>query len=389
MDTTQVRRDIAYLASDELAGRAPGTQGERLAQRYIAARFKALGLQPRGEHGYLQSFTYHMSSSPHDTLHLSGKKTKGSNVLGYLDNGAAYTIVIGAHYDHLGTDGRGSSLDPNPKGKIHHGADDNASGTAGVMALAEQLVNNGVKERYNYLFMCFSAEEAGLIGSKYFTNHATVPLASVSAMINMDMVGRFNDSTRKLIVYGTGTSDVWEQVLAHCNHDRFVLKQDSAGVGPSDQTSFYLKDIPVLFFFTGQHSDYHKPSDEVAKINAAGEVKVLNYIAEILDSLNGYPKLKFQKTVNNEGKKSSFKVTLGIMPDYSYDKGGVRIDGVTDNKPAAKAGMLAGDIVIRMGDLEIKDIYAYMAGLNKYKKGDQAAVTIQRGAERKVLMVEF
>lgn len=388
-DIQSIKQHITYLASDKLSGRAPGTKGEKLAQKYIIAAFKKSGLSPMGSKGYLQPFTYHLTKNPHDTVEdKSGKEYNGSNVIGYLDNGQPYTIVIGAHYDHLGDDGRGSSLDPNPKGKIHHGADDNASGVAGVLELAKYYAGNKKKEKFNFLFMCYSAEEAGLIGSKYFTNHPTLSLDKISCMLNMDMIGRLNDSTKKLLVYGVGTSPTWEPLLNNM-HSTLLLKYDSSGVGPSDQTSFYLKGIPVLHFFTGQHSDYHKPSDLAEKINYKGEQEVLSFIAGIVDSLEYYPKLTFQKTTNKEAKSTGFKVTLGIMPDYSYDKAGVRVDGVSDNKPAQKAGIQADDVILELGDNLIKDIYGYMDALNKFKKGDQTKVKVQRGTETKTFNVTF
>ena len=388
-DEAKIRQHISYLASDKLGGRSPGTVGEKLAQKYITTEFKKDGLIPKGEKGYLQPFTYHMSKNPHDTVESkTGEEYHGSNIIGYLDNGQPYTIIIGAHYDHLGDGTRGNSLDANPQGKIHHGADDNASGVAGVLELARILTSNGVKEKYNFLFMCYSAEEAGLIGSKYYTNHPTLPLDQVDCMINMDMIGRLNDSTHKVIVYGTGTSSAWEPLLKNTK-STLSLKFDSAGVGPSDQTSFYLKDIPVLFFFTGQNSDYHKPTDVAEKINYPGEKAVINLVAEVIDSVLLYPKLNFQKTATKESKSNSFKVTLGIMPDYSYDKEGVRIDGVSDNKPAQKAGLKADDVILQLGEYKVKDIYGYMDALNKFKKADTTTVIISRGGEKKEFSVTF
>ncbi len=388
-DVANIKQHIYYLASDKLGGRSPGTKGEKLAQKYIMSEFKKYGLQPKGDKGYLQSFTYHVSRNPHDTVEAKdGVEYKGANVIGYLDNGQPYTIIIGAHYDHLGDGTRGNSLEANPKGKIHHGADDNASGVAGVLELARIFTSNGVKEKYNLLFMCYSAEEAGLIGSKYYTNHPILPLDKADCMINMDMIGRLNDSTRKVIVYGTGTSNVWEPLLKNTKSD-LILKFDSAGVGPSDQTSFYLKDIPVLFFFTGQHSDYHKPTDVADKINYPGEKAVIDLIAQVVDSIQNYPKVAFQKTATKESKSTSFKVTLGIMPDYSYDKEGVRVDGVSDNKPAQKAGLKADDVILQLGEYKVKDIYSYMDALNKYKKGDTTKVIISRGGEKKEFSVTF
>ena len=154
-------------------------------------------------------------------------------------------------------------------------------------------------------------------------------------------------------------------------------------------SSFYLKDIPVLFFFTGQHSDYHKPTDVAEKINYPGEKAVIDLVAEVIDSVQLYPKLNFQKTATKESKSNSFKVTLGIMPDYSYDKEGVRIDGVSDNKPAQKAGLKADDVVLQLGEYKVKDIYGYMDALNKFKKGDTTTVVISRGGEKKEFSVTF
>ncbi len=384
-----IRTHITYLASDKLKGRAPGTKGEKLAQQYIIKQFTAYNLTPKGSKGFLQAFDYKQSHNPHDTIHTSGKSFTGHNVVGFLDNGAAKTIVIGAHYDHLGTDGRGSSLDANPKNKIHNGADDNASGTAGVIELARHYSQNGIKEPVNFLFMCFSAEEAGLIGSKYFTNLPTMDLKTVSCMLNMDMIGRFNDTTNKLLIYGTGTSPVFEPLLKSANTFGFELMLDSSGVGPSDQTSFYLKNIPVLHFFTGQHSDYHKPTDDADKINYPGEVRVLSYMAKLIDSLTQKPDLEFNKTRNKQDTRSSFKVTLGVMPDYAHSGEGLRVDGVTDGKPAAVAGLKQGDIIIKLGDIMVSDIYIYMEALGKFQKGATTNVTFKRGDQTLTVPVTF
>ncbi|MFN8308436.1 MAG: M20/M25/M40 family metallo-hydrolase [Chitinophagales bacterium] len=387
ISTQRIRADISFLASDKLKGRAPGTKGEREAQQYLIKQYEQMHLQPAGEDGYLQHFTYKTKLNPHDTI-ANGKTYGGSNVAAFLDNGKPYTIVIGAHYDHLGNDGRGSSLDANPKGKIHNGADDNASGTAGVLELARLYSSNNITEPCNFLFLNFSAEEAGLIGSKYFVNHPTKDLKTITAMINMDMIGRLNDSTQKLLIYGTGTSPYFEPLLKRIPGS-FQLVLDSGGVGPSDQTSFYLKNIPVLHFFTGQHSDYHKPSDDVAKINFSGEVQVLEFIAQVVDSLSGYSDLKFQTTVNKEAKSSSFKVTLGIMPDYSYTEGGLRIDGVTAGKPGALAGLKAGDIIIRLGEFAVSDIYKYMDALARFKKGETTTLIFKRNNKELQTSVTF
>ncbi len=379
IDSNSIKKHVYYLANDKLKGRAPGTAGEKKAGNYIAGIFAGYGLQPRGTKGYFQPFDYRQNNNPHDTIAANGKKYQGRNVIGYLDNEAAKTIVIGAHYDHLGTDGRGSSLEKDPKGKVHNGADDNASGTAGVMELARYFTGNGVKEPVNFLFMCYSAEEAGLIGSKYFTNNPTIDLKQVHCMLNMDMIGRLVDSTQKLMVYGVGTSDVFVDELNKLNHSRFDLVLDSSGVGPSDQTSFYLKKIPVLHFFTGQHKDYHKPSDDANKVNYTGEAKVLEYMIDVIDDLAAKPVLAYFTTKSKEGEKTSFKVTLGVMPDYSFQGKGLRLDAVTKDKPADKAGLQDGDIVIQLGDIKVENIYDYMSALSKFKKGDTTIVVVKRG----------
>lgn len=389
VDSLAIKKHIYYLASDKLKGRAPGTAGEKQAANYIAGLFKQYNLTPMGTNGYFQPFTYHQSNNPHDTVHTSGKKYEGRNIIGFLDNGAAKTIVIGAHFDHLGNDGRGSSLEKESKGKIHNGADDNASGSAGVLELARYYSSNGVTEKTNFLFICFSAEEAGLIGSKYYTNNPTLALDKIQCMLNMDMVGRLVDSTKKLMIYGVGTNDLFVNKLNKINHGRFKLVLDSAGVGPSDQTSFYLKKIPVLHFFTGQHSDYHKSTDDPEKINYPGEASVLEYMIDVINDFSTLGEMKFYETKSNESAKTSFKVTLGIMPDYSYQGKGLRMDAVTKDKPAYKAGLQDGDILIELGDVKVENIYDYMNGLAKYKKGDTVPVVVKRGDKTVKASVTF
>jgi hypothetical protein len=373
-----VRKHITYLASDAMEGRAPGTKGEKMAQEYIVQVFKSYGLKPAGSKKYFQSFDYTERSHAH---HAEGKgiERKGTNVIGYLDNKADKTIVIGAHYDHLGNeDGRGSSLAADPNGQIHNGADDNASGVAGLLELARIFSQNNKNENVNFLFMAYSAEEAGLIGSKFYTQNPVKPLNQVLCMLNMDMIGRLRDSTRSLIIGGVGTSPVWIPLVKKLNSE-FELKFDTAGMGPSDHASFYLKDIPVLHFFSGTHSDYHKPSDDIEKINFPGEVNILNYIVKVVDSCARIQSIPFTKTKSNERKMTAFKVTLGIMADYSFGGPGVKVDGVSPEKPAEKAGILAGDMILKIGDFETADIYKYMEALGKFEKGQKTEIEIKRG----------
>jgi Zn-dependent M28 family amino/carboxypeptidase len=382
-----IKKHISFLASDKLKGRGTSSKEEKIAAVYIADQYKKAGLVALNG-GYLKPFTYKKSTNPHDTGTANAPIKTGHNVVGFLDNKAPYTIVIGAHYDHLGLGHDHTSLDANPEGKIHNGADDNASGTAGVIELAKYYSSNKITEPYNFLFLCFSGEELGLIGSKKWCDKPDMSLDKINYMINMDMIGRLNDSTRKIVVYGVGTAPNFVPLIDSLKSD-LSIKKDSAGIGPSDQTSFYLKDIPVLHFFTGQHSDYHKPSDDVEKINIKGEEDVLNYIVQIIDHTLKYPKLTFQKTRTPDNGKVSFKVTLGVMPDYTFEGPGMRIDGVTDGKPASKAGIEKGDVVIKVDDKEVKDVMSYMKVLANYKKGDAAKVTVKRGDKELVKDVVF
>ena len=321
---------------------------------------------------------------------ISKKSRTGHNVIGYIDNRAPTTVILGAHFDHLGYGEDGNSMLRTGERLIHNGADDNASGTAALIELARILKTSKAKNN-NYLFIAFSGEELGLFGSKYFTENPTIDLATANYMINMDMVGRLNDSTKVLAVGGYGTSPQWSTVInAQDKKLPFVIKIDSSGTGPSDHTSFYRKDIPVLFFFTGQHKDYHRPTDDANKINYVGELYVINYINTIITSLNKkHEKLAFLKTRETQMSTTSLKVTLGIMPDYTYDGAGIRADGVTEGRPASKAGIKAGDVIIQLGDYPVNSMDTYMQALNKFKKGDKTKVKYKRGNETLESTIEF
>jgi len=317
---------------------------------------------------------------------LGDKKRNGHNVNGFINNGAPSTIIIGAHYDHLGYGEDHNSLWTGPPA-IHNGADDNASGTAAVIEMARLLKNSKLKN-YNFLFLCFSGEELGLLGSKYFTDHPTLDLSSVDYMINSDMVGRLNDSTHTITIGGYGTSPSWGQIL-ESQTKVFKVHFDSSGIGPSDHTSFYMKDIPVLFFFTGVHKDYHKPSDDVDKINFPGELAVIKYMYHVVEQTNKMGRLSFLKTREPKMDGKHFTVTLGIMPDYSFEGKGVRADGIIDGKAAQKAGLLTGDVIIKLGDFSCTDLNTYMNALSTYRKGDAATVTVLRGGKEMTFAVVF
>ncbi|MBS1597182.1 MAG: M20/M25/M40 family metallo-hydrolase [Bacteroidetes bacterium] len=321
---------------------------------------------------------------------IGDKLRTGHNVIGYIDNAAANTIILGAHYDHLGYGEDGNSLYKGTEKMIHNGADDNASGTAAMIELARMLKKSKLKKN-NYLFIAFSGEELGLFGSKYFSDHPTIDLSKVNYMLNMDMVGRLNDSSHILTIGGYGTSPVWGELFS-ANDDKkfFTIKFDSSGTGPSDHTSFYRKDIPVLFFFTGLHSDYHKPTDDFDKINYAGELQVVKYIYSLLEDLNKKGKLAFTKTRETQTMSSTrFSVTLGIMPDYTFSGSGVRVDGVSDGRPAQKAGLKIGDIIVKLGDYPVSSLETYMQALSTFKKGDKTTVAYKRGNENGQAEIQF
>lgn len=384
-DPSRIQKHIKTLSDDTFEGRGTGTEGEKKAAAYIAAEFKKLKLQPKGDNNtYLQGFTFKGGA------HGEGEEGTAHNIAAYLDNGAATTVIIGAHYDHLGLGEQSGSLEANSKGKIHNGADDNASGVAGVIELANYFVKNKVKEKNNFLFLCFSGEEMGLFGSKYSADHLPVDLATVNYMINMDMIGRLDPQTKTVMIHGTGTSPVWETLVKSLETENIKIKTDSSGIGPSDHTSFYLKNLPVLHFFTGSHVDYHKPSDDWDKINYKGEAEVLKLIAKIIESPQTQNKLAFLTTKSKKTEtRSAFKVTLGVMPSYSSNATGLQVDGVTDGKPAQAAGIKAGDIIIQLGEYEIKDVYSYMDALGKFEKGQTIQAKVKRGEEVLTLSVTF
>lgn len=320
---------------------------------------------------------------------LNSKYRLARNVVGFIDNKALLTIVVGAHFDHLGYGEDGNSMIRNGEPAIHNGADDNASGTAAIIELAAQLSKSKTK-KYNYLFIAFSAEELGLNGSKYFVENPTIPLHTINYMINLDMVGRLNDSSKTITVGGYGTSPSWKKMIEAVEHKSFSIRFDSSGTGPSDHTSFYRKDIPVLFFFTGLHTDYHKPTDDAEKVNYWGALQIVKFIRELILSDDTNEKIVFTKTREQQTSTSArFTVSMGIMPDYSFSGNGVRVDGVSDNRPAKKAGILAGDVIKQLGDHNTSSVEGYMQALSKFKKGEQTTAVILRGEKEITLSIIF
>ena len=312
------------------------------------------------------------------------KKRAATNVAAYINNGAANTVVIGAHYDHLGYNEDKNALDTGHI--IHNGADDNASGTAALLEIA-RLLQQKSPAHNNYLFLHFSGEELGLLGSKYWIENPTMP-GAINYMLNMDMVGRY-DTSHKLTVGGYGTSSKWSQIW-NAASTPLTVKFDSTGSGPSDHASFYRAGVPVQFFFTGSHVDYHKATDDADKINYEGTAHIVTLAYQMMGIADSLPKLDFIKTTEPQmGRSTKFTVSLGVIPDYGYSGTGMRIDGVSPGKLAEKLGLQAGDILLQLGDYKFVDVNSYMQTLSKFKKGDQTMLRIKRGIEEISFSVSF
>ena len=314
------------------------------------------------------------------------ERRETSNVVGYLEGNDPdlkdELIVIGAHYDHLGLGHHGSRA-PDHIGEIHNGADDNASGVATVLELAEAFAAKRTQLKRSMLFCCFAAEEIGILGSGYYVNHPVFPLEKTATMINMDMVGRLTDN--KLIVNGSGSAEEWEDLLTGYNETYgFDLSMKKSGYAPSDNTPFYAKGIPILFFFTGAHDDYHTPSDDVEQINAEGQERIVKYVHDIavtIDTTMTRPTLAKVEGEKEPGEATGFRVALGTVPDFGAEVEGVKLQGVKEDGPAEQAGIRAGDIVVRVEDKEIKNLYDYAYALGEYKPGDVVDVEVVRDGE--------
>ncbi|HEY6330362.1 MAG TPA: M28 family peptidase [Blastocatellia bacterium] len=338
-------------------------------------------------------------------IKTSVKKIEGktSNVVGVIRGSdphlSSQYIVIGAHYDHLGMGGP-ESLAENPYGKIHHGADDNASGVAALLELARVLSLEKSQLKRSVILASFSGEEEGLLGSAAFTRQPPVPLEAIVAMLNMDMVGRLRE--RNLVVGGAGTSPAWKPLLDRLNRlgpagepvaagtsPRFKLSLEDDGYGPSDHQSFYIKDIPVLFFFTGSHDDYHKPSDTADKVNSNGVSQVAEFVREAVVLIDDAPdRIAFSKVKrDNRQTVGGFRVYLGTVPNYSEQSNGLKLDGVRPSSPAERAGLQAGDIVVKLGTMDVKNVYDYTYALEGLRAGQEVEMVIRRGGQLMTLKI--
>ena len=313
----------------------------------------------------------------------------GHNVIGFKKNWfRKKTVVICAHHDHIGNNEYDNSRVKGVTG-IHNGADDNASGVATLLELSRKL--KGWKYRKNnYLFLAFSGEELGLLGSKFFIQNPEINLKNINFVINIDMLGRIDSSKQTLTINGIGTSPQWKQSLSQVKVDTNQLKitTTESGMGPSDHASFYLENIPVLHFFSGQHRDYHTPDDDEYKINYQGMYNSIEVIKQMITLSSKGKKIAFSKTKDATPGRTKFKITMGVMPDYSFTGNGMRIDGVSENKPAAKAGLQKNDIITKLGSHTVSSVEDYMSALGKFSAGDKTTVTIIRGANNEVITKE-
>jgi len=419
-----LRRHIEYLASEKLEGRRTGEPGAKLAANYIAKQFAAVGLkkgvkEKNGKASYLQPFSFTPVKNPHgpssDTAASSPAKSYDAmNVIGILPGTDPIlkneAIVIGAHYDHLGYGGAGS-LAANSK-EIHYGADDNASGVAAIIELARQFAGRNphgskgaASNKRTLIFIAFSGEEEGLFGSKFYVDNPVFPLDKTVAMINLDMVGRLKDN--KLTIGGIGTASEWKTLVENTNPRKiidttqatgnvsmliapsFELQLNEDGFGPSDHSSFYGKKIPVLFFFTGTHADYHKPSDTADKINYKGIDEIMYYVSGIVDRLVRAAKIPTYTVAksSNTGGRTGFTISLGTIPSYGDSTDGMLVDGVRDGSPAAKAGVKTGDKIVKLAGRDIRNVYDYTDTLVDMKADTEYEIVVTRGGEKVTLKI--
>ena len=368
-------RDLVFeLSSDDYEGRQAGEKGGEKAGEYIFNYLNKIFKNCKNVDVYRQEFEFSISKNPHAKSN-DGIKKIAKNIICFIDNKKEETIVIGAHYDHLGYGDFGSRY-MGENSLIHNGADDNASGVALGIALLDLLYDSN--KMYNYLFIAFDGEEMGLYGSSFFCKNPTINLSDVRFMLNFDMVGKLNQNN-DLAINGVGTSSQWKSLLDSANnHNNFILKLSESGIGPSDHSSFYLQDIPAIHFFTGQHKDYHTPSDKRNTLNYDGIFDILVFVEDVVNSSVSINNFDFKETKNDSKQTPKFSVTLGVMPDYLFSGKGMRVDGVSKGKTADKYGIMKGDIVIQMGSVDVDDMMSYMEGLSKFKKGDKAIVKVLR-----------
>jgi Peptidase family M28/PDZ domain len=379
--------DIKFLSDDRLGGRMTGSPGADTAAAYLARRFAAVGLQPAAG-GWFQTFPIERDAPAAQHAHVAG--LTGRNVIGLLPGRDPVLrnecIILGAHYDHLGLGGFGS-LDPDSTGKVHNGADDNASGAAMLIEVAQRLAVTPPAR--TVVFIAFSGEELGLLGSEHYVKHPVYPLSTTLAMLNLDMVGRLRQ--KRLIVYGVQTAKEFPKLLDSLNwYAGFDLKAQGDGYGPSDQSSFYAAGRPVLHFFTDLHEDYHRTTDDWQKINVEGFGQVATFVTGAVTALANRPRPLTPMTapsapVLTAPLSPGYGAYLGTVPDMTDSPGGVRLLGVRAGSPAEQAGLRGDDIIMRIGDMDVRDLQAMTDALRSHKPGDTVDIVVRRGSQTTTL----
>ena len=390
--------DIRYLADDRLGGRLTGTAGADSAAEYLARRFADAGLQPSRD-GWFHEFAIATDAQGARSAGIAGRR--GRNVIGVLPGRdpelRREAVIIGAHYDHLGG-GAFGSLDPDSSGRIHNGADDNASGSAALIHIARALAANPPAR--SIVFIAFAGEELGLLGSAQYVKDPLYALDRTVAMINLDMVGRLRD--RKLIVYGTATAKEFPALLDSLNwYQGFDLRMQGDGYGPSDQSSFYAAGRPVLHLFTDLHEDYHRTTDDWEKVNLEGMARIIDFTAGIAGALGSrsapltfvnVPRPASQAMADRAAAQSAgagYGAYLGSIPDMTSSPGGVRLMGIRKDSPADLGGLRAGDIITRIGPQPVPDLQAMTNALRSFKPGDAAEIKVLREGRELTLKVTF
>lgn len=378
--------DIRFLSDDRLQGRMTGSVGADSAAAYLARRFSQVGLQPAAG-GWFQSFTVGREAPARQA---QAGAVVGRNVIGILPGRDPVlrnqTIILGAHYDHLGLGGFGS-LDPDSTGLVHNGADDNASGAAALIQVAARLA--AAPPARTVVFIAFSGEELGLLGSAYYVKEPIYPLTGTLAMVNLDMVGRLRNG--RLIVYGARTAKEFPALLDSLNwYAGFDLKAQGDGYGPSDHSSFYAAKRPVLHLFTDLHEDYHRTTDDWQKVNYDGLKRVADFSLGLVTALANRSKpltfldlpapLLSQTTPAMGTGLSGYGAYLGTVPDMTGAPGGVRLVGVRAGSPAERAGLRGDDIITRIGTTDTPDLQAMTDALRSHKPGEVVEIVVRRGA---------
>lgn len=385
-DEEFLREQISWLSDPDRGGRLAGSPEEAETAVHIATLLEGSGLLPAGEE---ETFFQHFILTGPVASMLGAENRISRNVIGEVP-GTRYPdrkIIIGAHYDGQGMGGQ-ISMNHDGTPALHPGADDNASGTAGLLWLARHFSENPANHTIQLLF--FSGEEMGLLGSRYYVEAKRDNLDQVLAMINLDMIGRLTDGN--LTLFGTGTSNVWEHLLDQVSGDSLTVSRVETGSGSSDHASFYDAGVPVLHYFTGSHSEYHTPADIPDLIHYSGISMILNHVVELISGLDLLDRSEMEFRESTDPRRQSVMrggVTLGVLPDYSYNGFGFRIDGVRNGQPAELAGMQRGDTIIRMGDREISDIYSYMEALQTFEPGEELLLRAVRDGEEMEFFIIF